>query len=651
MADPWYRHRLLRAGALSALIILGLLVAGRGLMRFYAPAPGPAPAAVDADAAVEAPAPQDGGDIRVQVHDADGRALAGARVSCFSSESARLFEATSNGQGLALFEAVPAGVYALSAEQGSLISIETLEVTVEAFGTHEAVLALARGLRLEGKVVTAPEGQSVGGACLSLNAVGKTQRYLCRKSSEDGSFSFDPLAPGKYTLTAAADGFLTEKIPWLRLEEGQDVMTVAVELKRLVAVPGRVLSPEGLPLEGAQVDLHLFVDPKKTSYMTPSAIEAVDIPEPVSHPRLIASGHLGIMKGPVPDFPDVPTPTGPSGLGPGGHEEACACMKGLQVSERVLSARSGPDGAFSVSADPDAPFNLVVTHPGYAPQKLENVSLKSLGPDGKLAVTLDRGMALRGRIVDLEGKAPADARLWMDLEDFNIVADLSVEFDGTFLVEGASGLVALHGSAPGFSTEILRVDTARHDPAETLEIVLVPDEALLTGRVVDDRGFSVEGAKVTVRMADPDGLDTGRTAFSDSDGVFTFVILPPGLWTLVVDHPQYATLRETVEAWEGEEEFSLIPPGGLCGTVTDDRTYMPAGDFRLTLKSDKGLTLKADFPGGSYAWTDLPAGRALLTVTAQGYESQERELTVPAGESKHECTLTDVDFWILPVSN
>jgi hypothetical protein len=450
-----------------------------------------------------------------------------------------------------------------------------------------------------------------------------------------------------YTLRAPADGFLAEKIPWLKLEADQSVMIVAVELKGLVDIQGTVLSREGLPVADALVDLHIFTDPKKTSYLTPSGIEAAGLPPPLQHPRLLASGHLGIMKGPVPDFPDTPAAAGPwAGLDPGGGE-ACPCMKHLQVSEHVLSSRSGPDGAFTVRADPDAPFHLTVTHPGFAPRKLENLDPGSLGPSGRITVTLDRGMDLPGRIVDMAGRPPADARLWMDMESFNIVADVAVEADGTFLVEQASGLVALHASAPGFTTEILRVDTADHDPAELLEIVLVPDEETLTGRVLDERGFPVEAARVSVHMADAHEADRGRTALTDPDGVFTFVTLPPGLWRLVVDHPAYMTLSRTVEAWEGEEEFSLVEPGGICGTVTDDRTYMPADEFTLTLRSENAGTLSAGFSGGVYSWTDLPAGKAVLEVTAQGYEPQQREVSVPAGDTKHECTITDVDFWIL----
>jgi hypothetical protein len=644
---------MLRAGALSVVILLGLLVAGRGLMRLYAPGRGPARPAGDAGEAGD-PAPKesgqpDAGRIRVVTRDAQGQGLAGAAVSCYSAESSRYFEALSDDRGTAMLETVPAGAYWLSAEHGNLISLEAVEVTVEAGGSHEAVLVLAPGLRLEGKVAAASGGKPLGNACLSLNAVGKTQRYLCGRSSADGSFSFGPLAPGKYTLTAAADGFLAEKIPWLGLEADQNVLVVAVELKRLVDIQGSVISRDGQPVADAHVDLHIVVDPKKTSYLVPSGIEAAGLPPPVSHPRLIASGHLGIMKGPVPDFPDAPAAAGPrSGLGPEALEASCSCMKRLQVSERVLSSRSGPDGAFSVSADPDAPFNLTVTHPGFAPQRLENLSPGSLGPDGRLTVTLDRGMELRGRIVDLGGRPPPDARLWMDMESFNIVADVAVEPDGSFLVEQTSGLVALHASAPGFSTEILRVDTAGHDPAEILKIVLVSDDKVLKGRVVDERGFPIGDARVSVTMAEPEGLDAGRTALSDADGVFSFVTLPPGPWRLAIDHAAYMTLEETVAAWEGEEEFALIEPGGICGTVTDDRTYMPADEFTLTLTSEKSITRSASFSGGSYAWTDVPAGRAVVEVKAPGYEPQERELSIPAGESKHECTLTDVDFWILP---
>jgi len=640
------RSSLVAAVLLSTALVAVLLLAADHFLKSRPPAaPAPTAAAAPRDAGEE-PAPPEGR-ILATVVDESGGALEGARVSCYGAAGLLSVEAVSDAGGTAVLDGLPPGDYALSGVLGGLISHEPVAASLAAGQAAETRIVLRPGLRFEGRVTSgkAPLPE----ACVSINAAGKASRYACVLSSADGAFSFEPLAPGKYILTAARSGYRTEKLPWLVLDPKAPVAAVTVELQPLVKITGSVLDTAGRPVPGAALDVYRTEDTKKKNLLSASSFQNIELPPPVTHPRLIASGHLGILKGPVPDFPDTPaTGAATEPLARAGELVDCPCMAGMRESEAPASTTTDAAGLFTLLVDPSAAFHLVASHPGYAPRKLEGLDPAGTGKSGDLVVTLEAGREIRGRLADLAGLPPAGAQLWMDMEDFFIVADVPVEADGSFVLPRAAGTVALHANAPGFSPEIKRIVVEAVPEGQDVEITLVPEELTLAGRVVDWRGYPIEGAAVLVRMAKKDQSAAAREAVSDADGLFGFAVLPPGEWLITIDHPSFFTLEQRVGEWEGEKAFALLAAGGLCGTVLDDRTYLAAPAFSLSLAGEKGISLAGDFSGGTYRWTDLPAGRGALTITAEGYAPQTRDVDIPPAEIKGQCTAQDVDFWLVP---
>jgi hypothetical protein len=643
MSEARSRGSLVVAVLLSTALVAALLLAADHFLKSRPPA-APPPTATLAEPAREPPPPA--GRILATVVDESGRALEGARVSCYGAEGLLSVEAASDAGGTAVLDGLPPGDYTLSGVLGGLISHEPVTASLAAGQAAEARIVLRPGLRFEGRVTSgkAPLPE----ACVSINASGKASRYACVLSSADGAFSFEPLAPGKYILTVARSGFRTERLPWLVLGPKTPVAAVTVELRPLVKIAGSVLDTDGRPVPGAALDVYRTEDTKKKNLLSASSFQNIELPPPVTHPRLIASGHLGILKGPVPDFPDTPSAGAATEPLARAGEEECPCMASLRESEAPVSTTTDAAGLFTLLVDPSASFHLVVSHPGYAPRKLEGLDPAGTAKGGNLIVTLEAGREIQGRLADLAGLPPAGAQLWMDMEDFFIIADVPVEADGSFVLPRAAGTVALHANAPGFSPEIKRIVVEAVPQGQAVEITLVPEELTLAGRVVDWRGYPIEGAAVLVRMATKDQSAAARKAVSDADGMFGFAVLPPGEWLITIDHPSCFTLEQRVIEWEGEKEFALLAAGGLCGTVLDDRTYLAAPAFSLSLASDKNVSAAGDFSGGTYRWTDLPAGRGTLTITAEGYAPQTRDIDIPPAEIKGQCTAQDVDFWLVP---
>ena len=61
----------------------------------------------------------------------------------------------------------------------------------------------------------------------------------------------------------------------------------------------------------------------------------------------------------------------------------------------------------------------------------------------------------------------------------------------------------------------------------------------LSGTVLDPQNLAVQGAKLTLQNS---GKGVSRVATSDANGRYEFVGVPPGIYSLTVDAPGFATL-------------------------------------------------------------------------------------------------------------
>jgi len=650
---PWA----LSFAAAAALVLLLLLAAGRLLPPAReagrgAAAGGQSTEAVPADAAPAVAA------VEALVTDREGAPVSGARVSLWSSGSAAAFETTSDAHGAARLPGVTPGRYAASAETAALVSPVPAEVVARPGETARVTLVLEPGFRIGGSVLLAGTGAPVEGACLALRPRGHVSRLWCAESGAGGAFSLAPLAEGSYTLTVARSGLGRMRLASLRVDGETPALAVKVELSATTLVAGRVVSPEGDPVAGARVAVAQAIGKAKAAPPSPVSFDDVELPPPLTSPRLIPSGHLGVMKGPIPDFPasapQAPLPPDAAPLAAqeerqADAEAACPCM--AQAGGAWGSGRpvlSGPDGAFTLDARPGAPLTLVVQHPDFAPRTVALEKPGAAAQGGPVEIVLARGFDLAGRIVDEEGRPVPGATLWVDRPESGIVAAAPVAPDGSFVVAHAAGTVVLGAQAEGFSLLRWKAQLAGAPPPAPVTLVLTAADKLVYGSVVDERGFPVVGATAKVEASDGAGGVAARAAVSDGDGVFSFATLPPGAWKVTIRHASRATLATTKEGWEGQEEFVLAPPGGVSGKVTDERTYLPVARFTVTFTSASGATKKAAFDAGVFALADLPAGQGAIAVAADGYAPQERAVSLPPAGETGEISLEDEDFWLLP---
>ncbi len=143
--------------------------------------------------------------------------------------------------------------------------------------------------------------------------------------------------------------------------------------------------------------------------------------------------------------------------------------------------------------------------------------------------------------------------------------------------------VAADGYAPTWSAEI---DT---DKAQPVEVRLSPGGGI-EGRVVNEKGDPVQGAKVIPLSIASGAMPSSRSTFMSEqgavetvDGAFALSHLPPGVETLKATHPDYVNgLAQNVRVVEGETttgvEIVVMPGGAVEGHVYDDRGKPVVGE-------------------------------------------------------------------------
>jgi len=88
----------------------------------------------------------------------------------------------------------------------------------------------------------------------------------------------------------------------------------------------------------------------------------------------------------------------------------------------------------------------------------------------------------------------------------------------------------------------------------------------IQGYVVDDAGLPVVGAKATVSAKELQGT---QSTFTDIEGTFRFAQLPPGFYTVRLEHPQFETVVETGISVTLDSvvlrDYLLVPASGKPG--------------------------------------------------------------------------------------
>lgn len=217
---------------------------------------------------------------------------------------------------------------------------------------------------------------------------------------------------------------------------------------------------------------------------------------------------------------------------------------------KVLAGVSGPDGSFTYPFD--GLFPLSACPPGWLP---DESPAKGEAPKG-FQIRLRPATRIAGRVVDARGEPVEGAQVqaWLTGIDRGCAVYVptacpgpadrrtgDTDADGRFVFESMEpGWWEVHLSDDDSLVE-RRLGEAGKSAGE-IAFVLPKQLVPLEGRVVDEDGAPVAGARVSVSGARPDG-----EALTGADGAYLFPRVLPGRQRLEVRHADFGLAVEMVQ--------------------------------------------------------------------------------------------------------
>jgi len=418
----------------------------------------------------------------------------------------------------------------------------------------------------------------------------------------DAEGRFQVTAPGRrrFDLEALAPGFLLKKIMVVRPQLVSRQIGNLV-LARAGTLRGKVVDPQGRPLSGAMVvaaDDRVVTDaqgrfalirlrPERTFEARASrtgffpTAQSATVGDPSAQPRTLTLvlAPVRAARGKVQDSEGRPVADAEAVLRPSGGDA------------EGVTARSDAKGIFLVAEAPAAEIELSVRKKGYAPTVLPALRIPpGKGPADLGVVTLRPGAKLAGLVIDHRGKPVPDAEIFplhqaVDPNEMERAREgrkpmASTAADGRFILEDLAQAVPVHLAvrASGYLTAQAR--SVRPPTAQPVTIRLEPD-AVLRGRVVDEAGNPVAGARINLRWQaflpeEPDrpvGQPILRETRSGTDGRFELRGIPEGTSNVSASASGFVALEPLrVElprpAETGELRLVLERGAALQGRVT-----------------------------------------------------------------------------------
>ncbi len=512
-----------------------------------------------------------------RVFDERGRAVEGATVSLGGSGFWPARSVQSQADGRFHWPDIPAGIYELRVSKGRLVAPPVEGLILDAGATRAFGVKLARGWTLVGRVVDEQTGAPLRGAevTVATGALG----LLSRRTSSDrnGGFAIDGIVGDSQILYVEADGYVLQG----PLSHSIDSGVIVVGLERAARLQGSVVDERGRPIAEAMVRAFKVGESRSTW----------------------ATGSLGVTAGPVP-------PISAAGSG---------------TLAFVEEAVTGGDGTFVLDGLGSGIYTVAASHDEFGPSATDPIRLGAGATRAGVRIVMEPGAELAGRVVDERGRGlesiPVELRVAEgDLPDMTVTAS-----DGSFSFRGVRGEVtvtALPYDLPPSRAMVLIGD----DALVTVELMLATSLNTLRGRVVDERGFGIDGAVITVSSTNP-ATPVRRNAKSDPDGTFSVPALPDPPYSLEAEHPAFSETR--LAEVEEIEDVRVVMTAGvtLLGEVLDDWTGDGLRDARVGISGPINAVTKTR-GDGTFVFRQLRTGTYEVTLSHGDYETQMRRVVV-----------------------
>jgi len=514
-----------------------------------------------------------------RIYDERGGPLEGASVSLAGSGFWPARSVQSGADGRFHWSDIPAGIYELRVSKGALVARAVEGLILDPGAKRGFGVQLVPGWTVAGQVIDAQTGRPIVDAEITVASGVLGLHTRSARSDGHGRFELAGVVGDEQSLYVEAAGYVTAG----PLRQGASDPSITVRLGEASTIEGRVVDERGLPVEAVLV--RAFGEGE------------------LRGATLGKSESLGVTSGPVPAIS-----AGTSG-----------------ALAYVSQVETGRDGRFRLTNLRPGPYRIVASHEDFAPAESESHQLRAGASRGDLELVMIAGAELAGRVVDERGDGlegiPVELR-----DGTEGVPRMSVTTtDGSFSFRGVRGEVSV--TALPYDLPPVREDVAMgEDALVTVELALSSTLYTLRGRVVDEGGFGVGGALISVsskRARTP----VRRSAKSDPDGTFSVPALPEPPFALDAAHPAFSSTQ--ISSIDSIEDVRVVMSAGvtLLGEVLDDWTNEGLPGARVRLEGPAQLESKTR-SDGTFVVRRAPTGTYEVSFSHQDYETQTQRVVL-----------------------
>ena len=434
-------------------------------------------------------------------------------------------------------------------------------------------------------------------------------------TASDGSFAFEDLEEGAYTLSINHDGyhFYTTTI------STDDAIEGVIELADIVLTPitytvqGKVRNAGGY-LSGVVVKLGSLT----TTSASGGAFSFTNLAEgtyslTINHPGYepyTASVNTNDAVNEVLNLGDI-TLVALTYTVQGKVRNAGGYLSGVVVKLGSLTTTSASGGAFSFANLAGGTYSLTINHPGYEPYTA------SVNTNDAVNEVLNLGdITLVALTYTVQGKVRNAGGYLSGVEVKLGSLTTTTASGGAFsFANVAGGIHTLSIDHDGYESYSTSVNTASavSGIVNVGDITLVevePDTYTVKGKVKDMNGY-LSGVQVKL------GANTYTTG---TTGAFVFSNLQEGSYTITINHDGYVAYSNTIstdDAIDGEVDMGDITLVALTYTVQGK--VKDADGYLVGVEVIMGSMSATTTTGGVFSFANISGGTYTLTINHDGY--------------------------------
>ncbi|MBN1654127.1 MAG: carboxypeptidase regulatory-like domain-containing protein [Deltaproteobacteria bacterium] len=558
------------------------------------------------------------GSLSGRVVNTDGSAAKGSQVLIAGSGIWPARKVMAQEQGKFQIIGIPSGIYEVRASLENAASQPKQGLEIKPGGSNTVTLQLIPGVVLKGKVFDAISKKPLKNADITVGEDSLCFIPMASRTDDNGRFVVTGLLEKPHRVSIRSPGYVPV-IGQIREAGGEEHL---FPMRRAAIVAGKVVNSQGEPVEQAWIELMGTSETGEPITMRSEALRfqtslfenQIRGPLPLSPSnQQLSADNLGVTAGVVPMIP------------PRDLDETAKTSKAKGDIESGFA--TDPQGRFQIKDIPPGTVQVIARHRDFAPATSKPLKVASGSTRGDLTLVLSEGGSVEGKVVDDKGASVGLVRIELSAanEPFPRTA-LSSE-DGSFRFNNVIGEVVITASPLG--RPAARADL-RIEPKKLYQVQLKVSSgsATLEGRVLDQRGFPIEGSIVRVQSSSRRS-PFEITVLSEPDGSFSLAGLPDPPYRVSATHQDYAE-SEPEEVTSSEHRLAITLETGVTinGTVIDDWRQQPIGgaSVRLLEETQKELAKTKTTNKGKFQFRKISYGNYYISIEKQNYLSDYIEL-------------------------